>query len=85
MPYFNHQFWAGYFRQAFIPQLATIVDALVARLLPQFDDIEAEAEGLLPSDNAFSTSALVAGLEDQERKYRCRDDVPNGKGQRAWG
>ncbi|WP_027820662.1 hypothetical protein [Paraburkholderia bannensis] len=66
----NELFWSGYFRRMFQPHLERTLQVLETRLLPTFDDIEAEAKAIeekayadlmsLPLDPDMTDESMLA-------------------------
>ncbi len=42
----NALFWAHHIRDIFLPELVLLEETVVSRVLPAFDNIEAEAESV---------------------------------------
>ncbi len=58
----NKRFWTGYFDTVFVPQIRELVDTLGDRLLPAFDNLEAEAER--KSDEEYERLGSLPASED---------------------
>jgi hypothetical protein len=58
----NQRFWAGQFDREFVPQIQALVGTLRDRLLPAFDNLEAEAERR--SDEKCEWLGSLPGSED---------------------
>jgi hypothetical protein len=58
----NQRFWAGQFDRVFVPQIRALVDTLRDRLLPAFDNLEAEAER--KSDEEYERLGSLPASED---------------------
>lgn len=55
----NALFWARYVRQVFLPELSFLQRTVLSRVLPAFDNIEAEAESA--EEEAWERLSAVAG------------------------
>jgi len=55
----NALFWARYVRQVFLPELSFLQRTVLSRVLPAFDNIEAEAESA--EDEAWERLSAVSG------------------------
>jgi len=60
----SHLFWGRVFKREFIPQLTGIFEALERRILPAFQGIEKEAEGVADDTWEKFMSTVGSGEED---------------------
>lgn len=58
----NQRFWTGYFDRVFVPQIRALIDTLGDRLLPAFDNLEAEAQR--KSDEEYERLGSLPASED---------------------
>lgn len=57
-------FWGLYFRRNYIPELETLRDAILQRVLPVFDGLEAESEGVAQGEWDRYISIRSDGSDD---------------------
>lgn len=89
---FNYRVWNNYFKQIYIPQISSLIEVLVNRVLPTFEGIEKEAEERemaeyerlisLPSDGDIEMSDLAelatdAGISHYELMTGIRQGIVN--------